>query len=290
MAREGLSRHPDAPSLAGIELPALAALGHSGEVVSRVEELLELRPTAIGPLIATGDELHAHGHPEAATRVWARLVRVLRPRTGAAGAEAASPTPSLVELLERLGRDREAFELLPVLAPRDSLTYVEHVGILAARRGDRAEAEWALDWLAERSGAHLRGRHLHAQARIAAELGDAERAIERLRRGLSRSGAYTAVHRDYHLRGLRGHPDFEALATRVKYDSAVPAGAPALQKRSQPLTVEVMAKVSGSRIHPAQITSTNSTPTKRPKPSTTWGSATQPMRGGSASRTISAVS
>lgn len=215
VAREGLSHHPDAPSLVGIELPALAALGHTGEIVSRVEELLELRPTAIGPLMAAGDELHAHGHPEAAMRVWTRLVRALRLRTEVGGPEAVSLNPSLVELLERLGRDREASELLPGLAPRDSLTYVEHLGILAARRGDRAEAESALDWLAHRTGQHLRGRHLHAQARIAAELGDAERAIERLRRGLSRSGAYAAVHRDYHLRALRGHPNFEALATPV---------------------------------------------------------------------------
>ena len=213
VAREGLIQHPDAPSLAGFELPALAALGHDGEILSRVEELLELQPTAIGPLIAAGDELHAHGHPEAAIRLWRRLVRALRPRTEVAGAEAASPNPSLVGLLERLGRNREAAELVSDLAPWDSLAYVEHLGILAARRGDRAAAESAFYWLAGRSGQHLRGRHLHAQARIAAELGDAERAIECLQRALSRSGAYGAVHRDYHLRSLRGHPGFESLGT-----------------------------------------------------------------------------
>lgn len=102
---------------------------------------------------------------------------------------------------------------MPALAPRDSLAYVEHLGILAARSGDRAEAESVTDWLAERPAAHLRGRHLHAQARIAAELGDAEWAIDRLRGALSRSGAYTAIRRDYHLRRLRGRPDFEAVVT-----------------------------------------------------------------------------
>jgi tetratricopeptide (TPR) repeat protein len=200
-------------SLAGIELPALAALGYSGEILARIRELLELRPGAIGPVIAAGDELHAHGHPEAAVRVWSRLVRALRLRTGVAGAEAAFPHPSLIGLLERLGRNREAAELLSDLAPRDSLAYVEHLGILAARRGDRAEAESALAWLGGRTGRHLRGRHLHAQARIAAELGDTERAIEFLRRALSRSGAYGTLHRDYYLRGLRGHPAFESLGT-----------------------------------------------------------------------------
>ena len=219
VAREGLSQHPDAPSLAGFELPALAALGQDGEILSQVGELLELRPSAIGPLIVAGDELHAHGHPEAAMRVWRRLVQVLRPRTEVAGADAASPNPSLVGLLERLGRAREAGKLLSDLAIVDSLAYVEHLGILAARRGGRAEAESAFDWLAGRSGQHLRGRHLHAQARIAAELGDAERAIECLRRALSRSGAYTAVHRDYHLRRLRGHPAFESLGTPAPAES-----------------------------------------------------------------------
>jgi tetratricopeptide (TPR) repeat protein len=212
VAREGLSQHPDAPSLVGIELPALAALGRTADFGSRTEELLELRPTAIGPLIAAGDELHAHGHPEAAARVWKGLVRQLGPRTERTGPAAASPDPSLVELLERLERDREARQLLPGLAP-DSLAYFEHLGILAARRGDGAQAESALAWLAGRPGQHLRGRHLLAQARIAAELGDTDRAIERLGRALRQSGAYTAVHRDYHLRCLRGRPDFESLAT-----------------------------------------------------------------------------
>jgi len=225
VARESLSQHPGAPILVGIELPALAALGRTGEILSRIDELLDVRPTATEPLIVAGDELHAHGHPEAAARVWGRLVRALRRRAEVAGPEVASPDPSLVELLERLEREREAGELVPALALLDSLTYVEHLGILAARRGDRAEAESALDWLADRPGQHFRGRDLHAQARVAAELGDAERAIDRLRRALRRSGAYTAVHRDYHLRSLRGHPDFESLVTPAS-EPVQPGGHP----------------------------------------------------------------
>ena len=109
---------------------------------------------------------------------------------------------------ERLGRNAEARSFLDMLAAEDSLAYAEHLGILAARDGDRGEAESALSWLAARPDGDPEGLHPWAEARIAAELGDVERALTLLRRALDVNGEYALLHRDHDLRALRTLPEF----------------------------------------------------------------------------------
>lgn len=210
-ARLAQAQHPGVPFLAGAELPAMAALGRSADVLERGLALFGVGPAGVGPLLEVADELHAHGHPESAEILWTRLAEALRSRVEQDDADRARYA-GLVELLERLGRDAEARDVLEALANRDSLLYMEHLGILAARRGAREEAEATLSWLADRPEVEPGGAHLRARARIAAELGDADRALELLRRDLGVSGEYGSVHRDYGLRALRGHPRFRELA------------------------------------------------------------------------------
>ncbi|UCC73839.1 MAG: tetratricopeptide repeat protein, partial [Gemmatimonadota bacterium] len=211
-ARQGLARLPDAPQLFGLDLPALAALGRSGEALEGCDRLLRMGTAGIQPLIALGDELHAHGEPAAAESVWVRVAERLTAQVEEGVADPASPPYlALIQVLERLERNAEARSLVGALASRDSVSYMEHAGLLAARLGKREEAWAALSWLAARQEGAARGDLLHARARIAAELGDAEHALELLRQAVAESRAYRALHRDYGLRVLRGDPRFREL-------------------------------------------------------------------------------
>jgi tetratricopeptide (TPR) repeat protein len=208
-AREAGEQHPEVPSIIALELSALAALGDSETVLERYDELQALGASALAPLIELGSELHAHGDTESAVVVWGRIASWLQAETP------ADLTPSqqvgLIQVLEHLERNEEAQALVETLAAHDSLSYMEHLGILAARRGDEGAAEASLVWLDARTGRYLNGRHRYAQARIAAELADRDRALEFLRRALAEGRTYPELHRDHYLRGLREYPPFQEL-------------------------------------------------------------------------------
>lgn len=208
-AREAREQHPEVPSIVALELHALAALGDSETVLERYDELQALGASALAPLIELGSELHAHGDTESAVVVWGSIASWLQAETP------AGLTPfqrvGLIQVLEHLERNEEAQALVEILATHDSLSYMEHLGILAARREDEAAVEASLVWLGARTDKYLNGRHRYAQAHIAAELGDSERALEFLRRGLAEGRTYPELHRDHYLRSLRGYPPFQEL-------------------------------------------------------------------------------
>jgi hypothetical protein len=90
-----------------------------------------------------GDEGDAHGHPVQARLLWERLATSLLdpPRQGPLDGPSQL---MLLHVLERLGRDEDARRLLRGLRAPDSLAFLEHSGVLAARSGDRGGAETAL--------------------------------------------------------------------------------------------------------------------------------------------------
>jgi len=208
-AREARQLHPEVASMIALELNALAALGRSGTVLERSDELQRLGASALGPLIEVGEELHAHGDPASATVVWSRVVSWLE--TEAIEDLTRAQQIAFIQALEHLERNEEARALLEIVARNDSLLYMEHRGILAARRQDREGAQAALDWLADRRDRYLHGRHRYAQARVAAELGERGLAMEFLRRALAEGQIYQAIHRDHYLRDLRDYPPFQEL-------------------------------------------------------------------------------
>jgi DNA-binding SARP family transcriptional activator/TolB-like protein len=213
-ARRGLALHPDAPGIFGLDLPALAGLGRCSQAMSAADALLQRQPAAQRAVMIAGDELAAHGCGGAATTVWGRLARALTMRAQDPMSQGpGSARLTLIEVLERLDRDDEALALLEPLAAHDSLAYMEHLGILAARRGDRDRAATALAWFADHLTGVPRRQGLRVQVRIAAELGDEERAIELLRRALTQNGDNGEMHYDYHLRSLRGSGAFRQLVT-----------------------------------------------------------------------------
>ena len=76
----------------------------------------------------------------------------------------------------------------------DALDRRGYLGVLAARRGDRAAAMAAERALAELREPYLLGRHTYWRARIAALLGDRERAVTLLRDALKEGRTYPMLH------------------------------------------------------------------------------------------------
>src|SRR5919201_3648191 len=95
-----------------------------------------------------------------------------------------------------VGQYNEAYALMRSLAAEDTsnVDYRGALGVLAARRGNGAEAARLDTWLAARRGPYLRGAPTMYRAEIAAVLGDPDRALALLRdaiaQGLLRWGAW----------------------------------------------------------------------------------------------------
>jgi len=91
------------------------------------------------------------------------------------------------------------------------LDYRGYLGVLAARRGDRTEALAADRALGAWPGRYLLGRHTYWRARIAALLGDGERAVALLREALKQGRTYHVIHAEADLASLRDLPAFKEL-------------------------------------------------------------------------------
>ncbi len=87
-----------------------------------------------------------------------------------------------------------------------------YLGVLAARRGDAAEAERISSWLASEAAPGQPSARTIWRARIALLMGERQRALQLLREGLSQ-GAYHGMwlHTDGDLESLRGDPTARAL-------------------------------------------------------------------------------
>jgi tetratricopeptide (TPR) repeat protein len=121
----------------------------------------------------------------------------------------------LVTLLGRAGREVEAVELCQRLSERnpDDNELIALSGILAARCGDRRSAEEA-DALLAATGGSIRERYTAAYNRscIAAQLGDADRALDLVREAASLGFPYWELIRlDPDMEPLRDNPTFQEL-------------------------------------------------------------------------------
>jgi tetratricopeptide (TPR) repeat protein len=229
----GRRLHPNHRPLMFAEARALAARGRVADAGRQLAELLELAPDPLylpGELTwALGRELRAHGHEAAALAVFERALAWYDARPAV---ERASPAlrGRRAEALYDAGRWNEArqqFEALAAerrgdasrvgdlgtlgISPIGDLDYRGYLGALAARRGDRAAALTVDAALAAWPAPHLLGRHTYWRARIAALLGERERAMGLLREALRQGRTYLVVHVEADFVALHGLPAFQEL-------------------------------------------------------------------------------
>jgi TolB-like protein/tetratricopeptide (TPR) repeat protein len=212
------------------EARALVGLGRLAEVDRRVAEILALPeeleisggvpgwPETGGKSEALDDigrDLRAHGHPAEARALFERALRYEYEIRRQSHAE---PGGQVALLLYDLGRWNEALPIVKRLAAK----YADDVGrwdiaahwtlgAVYARLGDRRGVEKVDGWLARRGrrseGASLNSSVHFERARLAAILGDRERAMTLLRRAVE-EGAFLD---EGHGLGPHSDPDFESL-------------------------------------------------------------------------------
>jgi tetratricopeptide (TPR) repeat protein len=214
-ARQGRGQHAELRSLLLTELRALAAQGQVAEVERLLDESLFLPPqpgwTAAGVIREAATELRAHGHEQAATRVVEKALAWYRSRTLVEQRSDRSALASLLYDAQRWEEARVLFEELAAEQP-DAIEHLGHLGTLAARRGERAEAERISAKLASSTQPYLLGAHTLWRARIAAQLGEHEQAMLLLREALAQGQPYGLwLHTDPDLDPLREQRAFREL-------------------------------------------------------------------------------
>jgi len=122
---------------------------------------------------------------------------------------------TLARSLELLGQYDEARSLIQALAAADpdNVDYQGVLGVLAARRRDRAEAQRIDQELAALSRPYLLGFPTYYRAQIAAVLGDRNRAVELLRDAIAQGAvdSWDHLHSEPGFAALHGYPPFDEL-------------------------------------------------------------------------------
>jgi tetratricopeptide (TPR) repeat protein len=214
-ARRGREVYPERLRMLDAEVRALAALGRFDEMNQRIEESLLLSPDdglrPIDVMLNAAEELRAHGFTRESFEAADRAIRWHRSRPPEEVAfwghrfslarayyvrESWDSAAALFEGVAAEGPGREAAQ--------------PHLGALAARRGDR-EAALAIEALLSDRG--TRGSFAldtYNRARIAALLGDRERAVGLLQEAYARGYPFMVLmHRDMDLEPLRDYPPFQ---------------------------------------------------------------------------------
>jgi TolB-like protein len=222
-ARQARSHHPTDPVVLGYEVRALAALGRVRDLDARIQERLADpgggQPTAGDLMGMAADELAAHGRPEPARRLAERAVAWYESQPESVRRTAAHRHDH-ASALRRVGRLIEARTIVAALAEEDpdDLQAVAHLGTLAARAGDRDQAQRVAARLAARPPRpgltgpidDSWGAHTYARAVIAAWLGDTDLALVLLRQAHAEGLQFSpTLHADPDLDPLREDPRFQ---------------------------------------------------------------------------------
>ncbi|MDQ3309775.1 MAG: tetratricopeptide repeat protein, partial [Gemmatimonadota bacterium] len=216
-AQQARAQYPELLSTLSYEVQALAALGRMKEVNERLDESLALPPerswSAGRVMLNAANELRAHGKTEAAQQAANRAVAWYTAQPAKQqGVETHRYGLGLA--LYQAGRWSEARTLFQSLAAEkpDNVSYQGYLGVVAARTGDRATAARISQALGSLDRPYLFGQYLYWQARIAAVLGERERAVTLLTNAYTEGRSYDAsVHAEMDFESLRGYPPFREL-------------------------------------------------------------------------------
>lgn len=216
VTRKGMATRPASMHLRIVEVQALAAMGRLSEVDRVVGEALGLAPAPFSHsqvMVLGALELRAHGHHDAARKLASRLVDWLnaQPPENAKRHGVGAALSRALLLAERWEEVKPHFDALVKEDPSHVLV-LGTVGVLAARRGEKSEARRVSETLRLLERPHLHGEQTLARAKIAAQLGEKDRAVELLRDAFAEGVWWEqSLHADLDLEPLRGYPPYEEL-------------------------------------------------------------------------------
>jgi tetratricopeptide (TPR) repeat protein len=111
---------------------------------------------------------------------------------------------------ERWEKAQDIYEALHEDFP-DRTGYLGRLGGIAARRGDKEEAQEISSLLEDIDRPYIFGSHTYWRARIAAILGERKNAVKLLREALVQGRAYTQLHPIIDFEPLQDYPPFKEL-------------------------------------------------------------------------------
>jgi len=215
-ARQAYQQFPDRLDALRPEALALAAQGQVTGLERLWSEASKTSSVDVGTLAyEVGEELWTHADSSTAAPWYRRAYEVLTRAPGANGIEARW---GRARAAARLGRWKEASDLAEALAvddPKQREYYIGLSGLVAAWRGDRPRALELMGQLAGDNRPFTFGEPQFQAGRIAAELGDLERAQALLASALRQGYPYDLdFHRDRSLARLRGLPIMSQMDVR----------------------------------------------------------------------------
>lgn len=216
-ARRGRDAHPERLRVLEVELRALAALGRIRDV-ERVLNAGESLPaeeiiTPADVMRSAAAELRAHGSLQTSRDVAERAIRWLRslPETDEGSWRLRLNLAAAHYQSERWRDARALFRELATERP-DDVDIQGFLGSLAARLGERAEAERISERLRDLAGPYTFGAVSLRRARIASLLDEREHAVALLRDAFARGMWFTVyLHTDMDFESMRGYRPFEEL-------------------------------------------------------------------------------
>ena len=215
VVRRGRKLFPEELLLVESEARSLAALGRVNELMRRLDEALALPPSAFvtsgGVMEHVAKELLVHGQVETASVVSARALAWWSKQPGGDSTLASRLALASVNYTAaRYDRSRDVVTMLAHSFPANP-DVLGYQGVLAARRGDRETALKADTTLGALREPYLGGANTLWRARIAALLGERDRAITLLRQAFAEGKLYLDVHDNIDLRSLHDSPAFQEL-------------------------------------------------------------------------------
>jgi tetratricopeptide (TPR) repeat protein len=198
------------------EVRALAALGRVDDLQKVVDRTLAMPATtgnAGEVLEEAARALRTHGHRNASLALAGRAVDWLRARPSevAATTDHQFALGRALSLAERWDEAEQIYTTLAAEIP-GAPHFIGLAGVSAARRGNAARARAALQELEGRPDPQVLGRHTFWRARLAAVLGERERAVDLLRAALAQGLVFSlGIHDAPEFDSLREYPPFQEL-------------------------------------------------------------------------------
>ncbi len=212
VAQQGRALYPSSIDLVESEAEALAAMGRVDEILTLLDQSATFEPGYEGSpgtvMRDVGLALAAHGFEDGARRVFERAIQWFESRSPSATATDANRS-GLAYALYLAGRLQDAkvqYESLASASPR-APNYQVALGLIAARQGDRAEANRISQWLTTLESPSYRVRSLW-RGLIAEALGNRDQAVTFLREFFTDAG-FEFSH--IYVPSLRGNPPFEEM-------------------------------------------------------------------------------
>jgi DNA-binding SARP family transcriptional activator len=220
VARQGRQRFPASPAMLAYEAYALAALGRMDDVAAVLEDMRSLPSQDIEwQLVQIADELRVHGHRDEARELFDEVIARFQSRSDQTKEVRANLAWALYDA-ERWDDAQLLFEKLAEEDPDNTRylswfgvfnSYPGWLGLLAARRGDRAEAERISEELRSTGGLFNKD-NTSLRARIAALLGKRDEAVRLLQQNFDMVppvDRYVLVHRSIDFESLQDYAEFQ---------------------------------------------------------------------------------